>query len=101
MLFLLVALSGCMQHILHQGNVLKPGVVMQIRDGDTRFRVESLLGIPVLKNVLTPNRITYIEDYHDPETGEAFRRRVDITYDDANRVTSIKIHGFGGAVQQK
>ncbi len=90
-----------MQHILHQGNVLKPGLVMQVREGDTRFRVESLLGTPVLKNVLTPNRVTYVEDYHDPETGKAFRRRVDITYDDASRVTSIQLHGFGAADRQK
>jgi len=98
-LMLLIGLSGCLQHVMHQGNVLKPGLVMQIREGDTRFRVESLLGTPVLKNVLNPNRATYIEDYYNPETGKAFRRRVDITYDDASRVTSIRLYGFGESEQ--
>lgn len=100
-LALLAGLSGCLQHVMHQGNVLKPGLVLQIREGDTRFRVESLLGTPVLQNVLTPNRATYIEDYYDPETGKAFRRSIDIIYDDANRVASIKLKGFGESDQKK
>ncbi len=94
-LALLIILPGCMQHVLHQGNVLKPGLVLQIKEGDTRYHVESMLGVPVLENVLNPNRSTYIEDFHDPETGKAFRRSIDIIYDDANRVISVKTRGFG------
>lgn len=91
---LLISLSGCIQHVLHQGNVLKPGLVFQIKVDDTRYRVESLLGAPMLDNVFNPNRSTYIEDYHDPETGTTYRRSVDIIYDSANRVSNVKTSGF-------
>ncbi len=93
-LLLAVPVAGCMQHVMHQGNVLKPELIVQIKEGDTRFRVESLIGTPVLDDVLNPNRATYIEDYDNPDTGEAYRRSVEIIYDDANTVTRITTSGF-------
>lgn len=83
-----------MQHVMHQGNVLKPGLVAQIGPGDTRFRVETLLGTPMLRNTLHPRHVVYIEDYDDPDSGKKYRRRVDIFYDDAWRVRRIEKTGF-------
>ncbi|MFQ5582592.1 MAG: outer membrane protein assembly factor BamE [Mariprofundaceae bacterium] len=90
----LLGLSGCLHYVTHQGNVLDPAKIAQIREGDTKFHVETLLGTPVLKNTLHPNRVTYIEDYKNPETGETYRRGIEITYDAALRVTHIRRFGF-------
>jgi outer membrane protein assembly factor BamE (lipoprotein component of BamABCDE complex) len=92
--------SGCLPHIVHQGNVLEPKKVNQVQVGDTRFSVETLLGTPVMHDVLHPNRATYIEEYRDPESGKHYTRGITITYDEALRVTAIRKFGFdqgGGA----
>jgi outer membrane protein assembly factor BamE len=92
--------SGCMPHVIHQGNVLDPKKVDQIQVGDTRYSVETLLGTPVMHDVLHPNMASYIEDYRNPDTGIHYRRGIVITYDDALRVTAIHKFGFdqdGGA----
>jgi len=90
----MLILSGCMHQVLHQGNVLKPGLVASIQEGDSRFHVESVLGSPVLKDDLHPDRAIYVESYNDPNTGKSFLRRVTITYDHDSRVASIKDFGF-------
>jgi len=90
----LLILSGCLQHVMHQGNVLKPGLVAGIQEGDSRFHVESVLGTPVLRDDLHPNRSIYVESYKDPDTGESFQRRVEIIYGKGNHVDSIKRFGF-------
>ncbi len=90
----MLILSGCIQQVLHQGNVLKPELVVGIQKGDSRFHVESVLGSPVLKDDLHPNRAIYVELYHNPDTGKSFLRRVVITYDHDSRVASIKDFGF-------
>jgi len=90
----LLALSGCLQHVLHQGNVLKPGLVAAIQEGDSRFHVESILGTPMLKDDLHPNRSIYAESYKNPDTDESFQHRVEIMYDKVGRVDSIKRFGF-------
>ena len=99
-LLLAVSGSGCIQHVMDQGNVLKPDLIVQIKEGDTRFKVESLIGTPVLEDVLNPNRSMYIEDYDNPDTGEAYRRSVEIIYDEANTVTRITITGFRDEPQE-
>lgn len=86
--------SGCLRFPIHQGNVLKPELVFAIHEGDSRFRVESLLGTPVMRDVFHPNRALYVEDYVDPKTGKAYRRIVDIRYDQAQRVARILRKGF-------
>jgi len=91
---LLLLMTGCIQHVIHQGNVLKPGLVAGIQEGDTRFHVESLLGTPMLKDDLHANRSIYIESYKNPDTGEEFQRRIEITYNEAERVEHIKRFGF-------
>jgi len=96
MMATLLILTGCMQHITHQGNVLKPGLVAGIQEGDSRFHVESILGTPVLRDDLHPNRSIYVESYKNPDTGESFQRRVEIMYDKADHVDSIKRFGFEG-----
>jgi len=62
---LLLMLGGCMHHVIHQGNVLKPALVDAIQEGDSRFHVESVLGSPVLNDVLHPNRAVYVEWYRN------------------------------------
>jgi outer membrane protein assembly factor BamE (lipoprotein component of BamABCDE complex) len=94
LLISILLLSACLQHPLHQGNDLDPEIVGQIREGDTRFRVEKLLGSPVLLDTLHPHRAIYIEDFADPATGEKYRRKVIIEYDNARRVKEIKLFGF-------
>lgn len=94
LMIMMFVLSGCLQHVLHQGNVLKPGLVASIQEGDSRFHVESVLGTPVLKEDFHPNRSIYVETYKDPDTGESFQHRVEITYGRDSRVLSIKSFGF-------
>jgi len=91
---ILLILSGCLQHVMHQGNVLKPGLVAAIQEGDSRFHVESLLGTPLLRDDLHPNRSIYVESYKNPDTGESFQHRVIIIYSQNARVASIKRFGF-------
>ena len=90
----LALMSGCLQLPVHQGNVLQESKLLQIQNGDSKFRVESLLGSPVMKDTLYPNRATYIEYFEDPETGDNRSRGIQITYDDALRVTHIWRFGF-------
>ena len=91
---LMGALGGCMHHVIHQGNVLKPALVDAIQEGDSRFHVESVLGTPVLNDVLHPDRAIYVEWYKNPETGESFQRKVVIFYDQSERVDHIERQGF-------
>lgn len=92
---LLIALaSGCMTQTIHQGNVFKENSTWLVQEGDTRFKVESILGSPALKDTLHPNVVHYVEQYHDADTGEKYLRGMDITYDDALRVKSIRRFGF-------
>ncbi len=91
---ILLPLASCMHFVTHQGNVLKPAKLADIRVDDSRFHVESVLGTPVLKDDLHPNRAIYVEDYNDEKTDTAYQRRVEITYSASGRVKSIKRFGF-------
>jgi len=95
-LLLLAALAstGCMTHPIQQGNVLDADNVWLIQEGDTRFRVESLLGTPAIKDPLHPNRVHYVEQVDNADTGKKYTRGVDIEYDEALRVKSINRYGF-------
>ncbi|MDX8389793.1 MAG: outer membrane protein assembly factor BamE [Mariprofundaceae bacterium] len=93
-LLLLTLISGCLKREIHQGNVLEPEKVLQIREGDTRYRVEALIGTPVARNVLYPQRASYIEDYVNPNKGERYRRGITIEYDRSGRVESLHRYGF-------
>jgi len=94
-ILLLLPAAGCMQFVTQQGNVLKPAQINQIQVGDSRFNVESLIGTPVLKDDLHPNRVIYMEEYDNPKTDKHFDRRVEIVYDEAGNVKSIRRFGFG------
>lgn len=91
---LMLMLSSCMHFTTWQGNVLKPGALADIHVDDSRFHVESLLGSPVLRDVLHPNRSIYVEEYKDAESDKQYTRRVEIIYSDAGRVKSIRRYGF-------
>ena len=90
----IACLSSCVSAPIHQGNVLPPEKVYQIREGHTRFQVESILGTPVLEDALHPNRVVYIEDVDDDETDELFLRGIEIRYDEALRVKSLRMFGY-------
>ena len=94
LLVIAVGTSGCLKHVIQQGNVLRPDKVDQIQVGDTRFSVETLLGTPVMHDIMHPDRATYIEEYSDPKTHKHYIRGIIITYDDALRVASIHRFGF-------
>ena len=94
LLAIAVGTSGCLKHVIQQGNVLKPEKVDQVQVGDTRFSVETLLGTPVMHDIMHPNKATYIEEYSNPKTGEHYIRGIVITYDEALRVASIRRFGF-------
>jgi len=104
MMVLLGVMTACQHRIIQQGNVLKDDNIDQINIGDSRFRVETLMGSAAMKDSLHPRHVYYIEQYENPETDEAFIRRVDIVYDKALRVLSIKRTGekpkHGAAVAQ-
>lgn len=89
-----ITLAGCMHEPVHQGNRLDYDRIQQIREGDTRFHVEQLLGTPVLDSTLHPNRAIYYEEFEDEENGGIRKRGIEITYDDALRVIRIEPFGF-------
>ncbi|PIS19131.1 MAG: outer membrane protein assembly factor BamE [Zetaproteobacteria bacterium CG12_big_fil_rev_8_21_14_0_65_55_1124] len=91
---LLLPLSACMKFVTQQGNVLKAEKLADVQVGDSRFQVESLIGTPVLKDDLHPNRAIYMEDYNNPDTGEKYQHRVEIIYNESGRVKSLKRFGF-------
>jgi len=94
MFTLLFSATACMQHEIHQGNVFKNENVWLIQEGDSKFRVETLLGSPAIVDTLHPNRVTYVEDHRNSDTDPDSLRRIDITYDDALRVKKIEHFGF-------
>jgi len=87
-------LGSCVYEPVHQGNRLNQEKVFQIKEGDTKFRVEQILGTPMLASTLHPNRVTYYEEYEDKESGRLIRRGIAVTYDDALRVTNISYFGL-------
>jgi len=93
LMVLLGLMTSCHSRLIQQGNVLKEDKVEQIKVGDSRFRVETLMGTPALNDSLHPGHVYYIEQHENPETDEAFIRRVDIVYDKALRVLSVEHTG--------
>jgi len=84
-----LAVGGCLKNPVQQGNILKDKQDAAIAVGDTRFRVETLLGTPVLNDILHPNQAVYVESYEDEATGELNNRHLTIVYDQSLRVQSI------------
>jgi len=91
---LLLATASCQSVEIHQGNVFKTENIRLIQKGDSRFQVETLLGIPALHDPLHPERVRYIEDIRHSDSGENRTRVIEITYDEALRVDQIKYVGF-------
>ena len=89
-----ILLGGCLHEPIHQGNRLDQEKVFQIKEGDTKFHVEQILGTPMLHSALHPSRVTYFEEYEDEDSGDLIRRSVEIIYDDALRVTQVNYSGF-------
>ncbi|MDQ6965844.1 MAG: outer membrane protein assembly factor BamE, partial [Mariprofundaceae bacterium] len=69
-LIMLLPLSACMKVTTQQGIVLNSGNLAQIQVQDSRYQVETLLGTPVLRDDLHPNRSIYVDEYNNPDTGE-------------------------------
>lgn len=96
LLCLIIALSStaCMHRDTHQGNVFSENDVWLIQEGDTKFHVETLLGTPAIKDLLHPNRVQYVEQVKEVDSGAAYTRGVIIDYDDALRVKHLERFGF-------
>jgi outer membrane protein assembly factor BamE (lipoprotein component of BamABCDE complex) len=78
----------------HQGNVFNKNDVWLIQEGDTKFHVETVLGTPAIKDLLHPNRVQYVEQVKEVDSGAAYTRGVIIDYDDALRVKHLERFGF-------
>jgi len=87
-------LTGCMYEPIHQGNRLSVDKVTRIQEGQTKFKVEQLLGTPMLNSTLHPKRVTYYEEFEDEDSGDIKKRGIEITYDDALRVKHLRRFGF-------
>jgi len=81
--------GACNNRVIQQGNVLNKDKLEQIKVGDSKFQVETLMGTPAMNDALHPRHVYYIEQYENPETDEKFIRRVEISYDKSLRVTAI------------
>lgn len=90
----LLLLGGCINKKIHQGNVIDPNSIWIIQEGDTRFAIEAEMGSPMIKDSAHPERALYIEYFYDEETEETYTRSVEVIYDHAWRVKSIKRMGF-------
>ncbi len=86
---MMLVLGACHNRVIQQGNVLKEDKLEQIKVGDSKFQVETLMGSPAINDALHPRHVYYIEQYENPETDESFIRRVEIHYDKSLRVTAI------------
>lgn len=90
----LITLTACVHEPIHQGNRLDLEKIQQIREGDTRFHVEQILGTPMVADTLHPNRSVYYEEFEDEKSGDIRKRSVVVVYDDALRVIRIERSGF-------
>ncbi|MDQ6955245.1 MAG: outer membrane protein assembly factor BamE [Mariprofundaceae bacterium] len=77
-----------------QGNILNKDEAWLLQEGDTKFRVESLLGTPAIKDLLHPNRVQYIEQVKKNNDNIAYTRGIIIDYDQALRIKHIQRFGF-------
>lgn len=90
----LLATASCRTYEIRQGNVMKDEAIWTVQKGDSKFRVESMLGTPAMTDPLHPNRVQYVEYHRNSETEPDKLRVVEITYDDALRVENIEYYGF-------
>ena len=93
-LTLMLTLAACVHEPVHQGNRLNQEKLQQVREGDTKFHVEQLLGTPMVGDTLHPNRSIYYEEFEDEKSGDMRKRGVVIVYDNALRVIKIEPFGF-------
>lgn len=82
-------LFSCQNRVIHQGKVFEENAMKEIKKGDSKYRVETLLGTPTMADPLHPNRVYYIEQFKDPKEDIEYIKRVEIEYDQALRVHSI------------
>ncbi|MDQ6992123.1 MAG: outer membrane protein assembly factor BamE [Mariprofundus sp.] len=94
LIFLSLLFTACTAEPIHQGNRLDINQITQLKQGDTRFHVEQLLGSPVLQDTLHPNRSVYYEEFKDDSSGEMLKRSLIITYDDAKRIIKLERSGL-------
>jgi len=70
---LMLALSSCSylhirRPVIQHGNVITPEDTSKLHEGMTAPEVVSVMGNPVLANILSPNRIDYVYTYEDGST---------------------------------
>lgn len=51
--------------IIEQGNIIKAEDVSKLHKGMSSAQVTDIMGVPVLTNILTPNRLEYVYTYQN------------------------------------
>jgi outer membrane protein assembly factor BamE len=92
-IFIALLLTSCsFFHVrkptIEQGNIITDQAVNQLHAGLTSTEVISIMGTPVLTNMLTPNRMEYIYT-HQVGSSPRTEKRV-VIHLEQDRVTSIE-----------
>ena len=79
-------LSGCVYHqAFEQGNIITQSKVEQVHRGMSPQQVEGILGSPVLRNIYTEERMTYVYT-QTPKRNKMIVRRLLIDFDHGRAV---------------
>jgi outer membrane protein assembly factor BamE len=83
-----IALAGCTQMEVEQGNYLTQQQVGQVEEGMGREAVRRALGKPLIRDPFRPDRWDYVFTRTSRE-GEQTRRRLTVFFDDAGNVARL------------
>ncbi len=92
-----LCLSACEPTVAERGNMVDPDKLAQVKTGDTKDDVAKLLGSPTTIGSFDENYWYYMgqrteqEAFFDPEVTD--RRIVEIDFDEADKVASVKQFG--------
>ena len=87
-----VALAGCTQMEVEQGNYLTKKQVSQVEEGMGREAVRRALGKPLIRDPFHPDRWDYVFTKVSRD-GEQTRRRLTVLFDDSDQVERLVTEG--------
>jgi len=87
-----IALAGCTNMEVEQGNYLSQKQAAQVEEGMERQAVRRVLGKPLLQDPFHPDRWDYMFT-RKSEEGETTRRRLTVFFDDKGRVARLVTGG--------
>jgi len=87
-----IALAGCTNMEVEQGNYLSQKQVAQVEEGMKRQAVRRVLGKPLIQDPFHPDRWDYMFTRMS-EQGESTRRRLTVFFDDSGRVDRLETGG--------